>query len=167
MRRIALLAAVAGLAPAAPALAHTATDRGAARVRLLWATINVCDPQDHAGLVGVRGSMPGAADADVELFMRFGLQFFRPSTSRWVTLTGADSGWVDVGSGDARARQAGRTLKVRPPTGRAILVRGVVLFEWREATTVLRHTRRLTTGGHPGTVGADPATVSAPMCSVG
>jgi len=155
---LALLAAGAVAAPAAPA---------EARSRLLWATVNVCDTAGHPDGIGIRGSMPGTGEGADRLFMRFRVQF-RGRGGRWRTIGPAgDSGWVDVGSGRAKARQAGRTFTVRPPgAGRAFVLRGLVLFQWRRGSTVLRRARRVTRGGHPRTPGADPPDASAATCTI-
>jgi hypothetical protein len=155
---LAVLAAVAVAAPAPPA---------AARSKLLWATVNVCDTAGHPDGIGIRGAMPGTGDAADRLFMRFRVQF-RGRGGRWRALGPAgDSGWVDAGSGRARARQAGRTFTVTPPArGGAFLLRGVVAFQWRRGGRVVRRARTRTRGGHPGTAGADPPSASAATCTV-
>jgi hypothetical protein len=166
----ALAGAVSLLALAGPALAGpAAADRsGAARDPLLWATVNVCDTPGHPDGMGVRGSMPGTGDRGDELFMRLQLQFFRRSDGRWRTLRSADSGFLDLGHGAARARQAGRTFTLMPPGAgqQAFLLRGLVTFDWRRDGEVVRRVRRLTSAGHPGTGGADPAGFSAATCSI-
>jgi hypothetical protein len=166
----ALAGAVSLLALAGPALAGpAAADRsGAARDPLLWATVNVCDTPGHPDGMGVRGSMPGTGDRGDELFMRLQLQFFRRSDGMWRTLRRADSGFLDLGNGAARARQAGQTFTLMPPAaGRpAFLLRGLVIFDWRRDGQVVRRLRRLTSGGHPGTGGADPDGFSAATCSI-
>jgi hypothetical protein len=155
---LALLTAGAVWAPAAPA---------AQRSKLLWATVNVCDTAGHPDGIGVRGSMPGTGDAADRLFMRFRIQF-RGRGGRWRAIGPAgDSGWVDVGSGRARARQAGRTFTVVPPTrGGAFVLRGVVVFQWRRGGRVVRRGRARTRAGHPGTAGADPPSASAATCTI-
>ncbi len=154
---LAMLATGAVAAPAAPA----------ARSKLLWATVNVCDTPGHPDGIGIRGSMPGTGDAADRLFMRFRIQF-RGREGRWRAIGPAgDSGWVAAGSGRARARQAGRTFTVTPPAaGRAFVLRGVVLFQWRRGSAVVRRARRVTRGGHRGTAGADPPGASAATCTI-
>ena len=39
-------------------------------------------------------------------------------------------------------------------------------FEWRRGTKVLRHVQAVTTGGHRGVSGADPAGYSAATCAI-
>ena len=155
---LAVLAAVAAAAPGAAA---------APRSKLLWATVNVCDTAGHPDGVGIRGSMPGTGVASDRLFMRFRLQF-RGRRGGWRAIGPAgDSGWVDAGSGRARARQAGRTFTVTPPArGRAFVLRGVVVFQWRRGGQILHRARTLTRAGHPGTAGADPAGASAATCTI-
>jgi hypothetical protein len=140
----------------------------AVRESQAWATINVCDTTGYPDGVGIRGSMPGTGDRRDMLFMRLQVQFYR-SSGAWVSLGRAgDSGFLELGHGDVRARQAGRTFTVMPPpSGRpAFLMRGLVTFEWRRDGTVVRRARRLTTAGRPGTPGADPSDYSAATCAV-
>jgi hypothetical protein len=151
---LALLAALA-IAPA-----------GASAARAPWATVNVCDTAAHPDTVGVRGSMPGLAGA--ELFMRFQLQLQHDDGS-WSLLDSADSGFVDVGRARTRTtKQAGHSFGLTPPAaGHVYTVRGLVTFEWRAKDgTVLRHARRATTSGHRSTAGADPAGFSAAECNI-
>src|SRR4051812_50184687 len=90
-------------------MAVPAPDRGAARERSPWATVNVCDTVGHPDGVGVRGWMPGTGDRRDELFMRIQLQFLRRSDSTWRALGGSgDSGVVDVGTGTARRGRPNR-----------------------------------------------------------
>jgi hypothetical protein len=163
------LAGLALLAGPAAALAGPENDRRAvAREPLLWATVNVCDTVGHPDGMGVRGSMPGTGDRRDELFMRLQVEFRRADGLwRGVGRSG-DSGFIDLGHGGARARQAGRTFTVTPPAASkpAFLLRGLVTFEWRRDGEVLRRARRATTAGHSGTLGADPPDFSAAACSI-
>jgi hypothetical protein len=133
-----------------------------------WATVNVCDTVGHPDGVGIRGSMPGTGTRRDELFMRLQVQF-RRANGTWAGIGRAgDSGFLDLGRGDVRARQSGRTFTLVPPVvGRpAYVLRGLVTFDWRRNGTVVRRVRRLTAAGHPGTPGADPAGFSAATCSI-
>ncbi len=134
----------------------------------VWATVNVCDTVGHPDGMGVRGAMPGTGDRRDELFMRFELQFRRADGTWRDVARGGDSGFIDVGNGGARVRQAGRTFTLSPPgSGQsAYVLRGLVTYEWRRADTVSRRARRVTTGGHDDTPGADPSNFSAPTCSI-
>jgi hypothetical protein len=135
----------------------------------VWATINVCDTTGYPDGVGIRGSMPGTGDRRDTLFMRLQVQFYRPSDAAWRSLGRAgDSGLLELGHGDIRGRQAGRTFTVMPPaSGRpAYLIRGLVTFEWRRDGAVTRRVRRLTSPGHPGTPGADPQDFSSATCAI-
>ncbi len=160
---VAALALLAALLSAPDARAQTGRPAGP------WATVNVCDTAAQPDSVGVRGSMPGTGDSADELFMRFELQYMRRRDGRWMRIGRAgDSGFVDVGHGDARTRQAGRTFAVAPPAdGRpAYLLRALVTFEWRRDDVVVRRTRRVTQGLRPATPGADPPGFSAATCSI-
>lgn len=132
-----------------------------------WATVNVCDTAANPDTVGVRGSMPGLANG-AALFMRFQLQLQRDDGS-WRLLSSADSGFIDAGRARARAtRQAGHSFVLTPPpAGNVYTVRGLVTFEWRAKDgTPLRRARRITSGGHRSTAGADPAGFSAAECTL-
>jgi hypothetical protein len=161
---VALLAALPSAGVAAPR--HNAAD--AVRDASPWATVNVCDTVGHPDGIGIRGSMPGTGDRRDELFMRIQVQF-RRADGTWARIgRAADSGFVDVGDGDAKVRQAGRTFTLMPPDAGqpAFVLRGLVTFEWRRDDTVLRRARRLTGAGHPDTPGADPTDFSAATCSI-
>jgi hypothetical protein len=134
-----------------------------------WATVNVCDSAAYPDSIGIRGSMPGTGDRKVDMFMRFRVQFFNSRSGRWRNLVpGGDSGWVRVGNAKHRTRQSGHTFTIAPPAPGQdpFLLRGVVTFEWRRGTTVIHHARRLTTAGHPNTVGSDPPGFTAAICSI-
>jgi hypothetical protein len=134
----------------------------------LWATVNVCDTVGHPDSIGIRGSMPGSGERAEVMFMRFQVQVFDQTNARWHNLAGADSGFVELGSGRARARQSGNTFTITPPRAGAApyLLRGMVSFEWREDGAVVRHARKSTTVAHPNTAGSDPAGFSAATCSI-
>ena len=139
---------------------------GALAARAPWATVNICDSAANPDTVGVRGSMPGLAGA--QLFMRFQLQLQR-NDGGWRALASADSGFIAVGRPRVRAtRQAGHSFVLTPPAaGQVYTVRGLVTFEWRSKDgTVLRRARRATSGGHRSTAGADPAGFSAAECTI-
>jgi hypothetical protein len=169
-RLLAALLLGGALALPTPALAGPAPDASARAPRdaLLWATINVCDTVGHPDGVGVRGSMPGTGDRRDSLFMRLQLQYLT-SDGRWRGIgRSGDSGFLALGRGDARVRQAGRTFTVTPPgEGRpAFVLRGLVTFEWRRDDEIVRRARRATQTGRAGTPGPPPADFSAATCSV-
>jgi hypothetical protein len=142
---------------------------GSGRDAQPWATVNVCDTTGYPDGVGVRGSMPGSGDRRETMFMRLEVQFLRASDGRWIRVgRGGDSGFIELGHAAVRGRQAGRTFTVMPPAGGrpAFVMRGLVTYEWRRDGAVVRRARRLTTAGHPGTPGADPADYTAATCSV-
>jgi Ser/Thr protein kinase RdoA (MazF antagonist) len=100
--------------------------------------------------------------------MRLQLQFQR-SDGTWRRLgRSGDSGFLALGRGDAKLRQAGRTFTMTPPAeGQAAFVlRGLATFEWRRDGDVIRRARRATSAGHETTPGADPPGYSAATCSV-
>ena len=154
-----LLAVLIALALAPPASSAPAPEP--------WATVNVCDTETRPNQIGIRGSMPGLG-RKLRLLMRFRVQY-QDSEGRWqLARTGADSGWRSVGTGRRGEYDAGWTFEFKPPaSGGAHVLRGAVSYEWRRAGgRVVRHERRFTEAGHPGTSGAEPADFSAATCSI-
>lgn len=134
---------------------------------LLWATVNLCDTSMSPDTVGIRGSMPGSGVAAERMFMRFGLEYLTAQGGDWRSIgASGDSGWISVGSGKYRRRQAGRNFTVRPPGSGAFRLRGVVRFEWRRGGRVTASAVERTSAGHAPTAGADPADYSAAVCDV-
>ncbi len=160
---------------AAPAAAGAATTTGKHHgahsilaSRLLWATVDVCNPPDQKDTIGIRGSMPGDGVADETMYMRFRIQYRDAKTGDWLDISAnADSGWVAVGSSSYRVREAGRSFEFRPAPGTpAYRLRGLVFFQWRRGTTVVRSTTRYTQIGHVSAAGADPKDYSASTCII-
>lgn len=134
---------------------------------LLWATVNVCDTATHPDTIGIRGSMPGSGDRDERMFMRFKVQYLSAKDSKWHNIgPSGDTGFIPVGSGKYRARQAGRYFTIRPPATGSFLLRGFVTYEWRVDGEVVRTARKRTTAGHPNTSGADPKGFNAASCKI-
>jgi hypothetical protein len=168
------LVAAAGLSSASPP-ALAASSATQARVsahslmqsRLLWATIDVCDPTDQPNTVGIRGSMPGDGSPSDTMFMRFQVQSMNKTTNHWTNpASGASSGFVKVGSG-ATPRQGGRTFTFGSSAAKAAFtLRGVVVFQWRHGSTVVASTSRTTSAGRQSLAGADPAGFSAASCVI-
>jgi hypothetical protein len=151
------LAAVLSMAPVASAQQDPEP--------LLWATVNVCDTDDHPDTIGIRGSMPGTGRATDRMYMRFQVQF-QASDGTWRPLSsGGLSAWALVGRGTWEARQSGYSFRVSPPEG-SVRLRGVVRFEWRRRGRVVRREIRATEGGHRSTAGADPPRYSRATCVV-
>jgi hypothetical protein len=132
---------------------------------LLWATVNVCDTEDHPDTIGIRGSMPGNGRRSDRMYMRFEVQF-RASDGTWRPLSsGGMSDWEAVGRGNWEARQSGYSFRVSPPEG-TVRLRGIVRFEWRRGRRVVRRAVRATEAGHRSTAGADPPRYSRATCVV-
>lgn len=157
--------ATAGQAATAPARHKTHSILSS---RLLWATVDVCNPPDQKDTIGVRGSMPGDGAYGETMFMRFRIQYRDAKTGDWLDISAnADSGYVNVGSGRYRVREAGRSFVFSPaPRSPAYRLRGLVVFQWRHGTTVVRSTSRYTQGGHVSAAGADPKNYSASTCII-
>lgn len=167
MRRLCIT--LLALALLAPATAGAGDKPSIYANKRLWSTVNVCDTVGHPDSIGIRGSMPGSGDRREEMFMRFQVQYYAPEERRWHNLgTGADSGFIDVGSARFRTRESGRTFTITPPRPGIPphLLRGVVTFEWREGGEVVRRARKRTVTGHPKTKGADPVGFTAATCTI-
>ncbi|HXB14859.1 MAG TPA: hypothetical protein VNV44_03850 [Solirubrobacteraceae bacterium] len=138
------------------------------RSRELWATIDVCSPADEQNYVGVRGSMPGDRHAHDKMYMRFRLEYMNTTKKTWADLTSATSPtFVYVGPGSG-VRQGGRSFQLVPRTGKpAVMLRGVVEYQWRRGKTVVQSTSRATGPGHKSVAGADPPGYSSATCSIG
>ncbi len=135
--------------------------------RVLWATIDVCNPTDQPNTIGIRGSMPGDAQAHDTMYMRFRLQYMNPKSKIWTDLSkGASSSYAGVGTG-ASARQAGRSFQLSPVPGQpAFELRGVVSFQWRRGKLIVAQGSRPTSAGRESLAGSDPAGFSTAACSL-
>lgn len=171
-RTLALGTAVTALAavasPGAIAAGGATPRRALLTSRRLWATVDVCNPRDQPDTVGVRGSMPGNGDSGDRMYMSFRLQVMAPSTQHWSELAGATAPeYLAVGSGSS-SRQGGSSFVIKPVAGKpAVVLRGIVEFQWRRGSKVLARASRPTTAGHVSLAGADPAGFSAASCSIG
>jgi hypothetical protein len=96
------------------------------------------------------------------------VQYFRPSTQKWApTDATVDSGFQSVGSAKYRRRESGWNFSITPPPeGQTYRLRGIVSFQWRVGTKVVRKAQKRTHSGHKGTFGADPAGYSAAECII-
>jgi hypothetical protein len=162
-RRVAACALAVGAVAVAPALA--AEPSPTPRSPLLWATINVCNPKDHPGTIGIRGSMPGTGDAHESMFMQFRVEYLRARV--WTNIgASGESPFEAAGSATSRSRQVGVDFRIDASTGRHYLLRGVVTFQWRRHGRAVATTLRSTTTGHDTGAGADPPGYSAAVCSM-
>lgn len=168
MRRATALIGASALLVAPAAAAPRNEEPSIYKSPLLWATVNVCDTVDHPNAVGFRASMPGSGIKQERMYVRFQVQYFRSSDSRWHNIgPGGDSGFIFVGSGKYRARQTGRTFTLKAPKeGQVFIVRGAVTYEWRRDGEVVRRARKRTRSNHPDTRGSDPAGFSAAKCEI-
>jgi len=142
----------------------TAARSAGARPLQPWATVNRCDTTTYPDQIGIRAGMPGIART-ASMFMRFRVQY--QDGAEWRTVAGADSGWSRIAKGRRREYNAGWTFGFDPPAaGGALVLRGMVSYQWRRAKRVVRRGRRFTETGHPGTAGADPAGFSAATCAI-
>jgi hypothetical protein len=166
-RRAPALAVVLLLVAPAAADAAERKPRSIHQSKDLWATVNICDTERHPNAIGIRGSMPGSGFRDERMWMRFQVQYKRPSDGKWHnTGPAGDSGFVRVGSARIKRREAGRTFTLDPPAQGAWRLRGVVTFEWRRDGEVVRRARKQTTRGHTIARGGDPKGFSASRCVI-
>jgi hypothetical protein len=163
VRFLALLILVALALPATASAQERTIDKSP----LLWSTVNLCDTARHPDTMGIRASMPGSGRRGERMFMRFKAQFFSEVDNRWHNFTSAvpRSGWIDVGHGGYRARQSGWRFPFEPRKGQQFELRGVVNFEWRKGTRVVRRAAKRTRGGHRTAV-SDPRGFSSATCRV-
>ncbi len=168
----------AAIAPTAPTTATTTTasldaagtpvKRSLLSSRELWATVDVCTPEDQPDTVGVRGSMPGdPRERGTAMYMRFQLQYKEAKSGAWTDLAhGAESGFIEVGTGRA-ARQGGTSFQLSPAkSGPGYTLRGLVTFQWRHQGQVVHETDRTTSAGHQSLAGSDPPGYSAAECVI-
>ena len=103
--------------------------------------------------IGIRGSMPGLKRR-ATLRMRFRVQYLAPD-GRWLAVRrNADSRWRKVGLRSGGRIESGWSFEFAPPRSGDAVLRGVVNFQWRQGSKVIRSARRITEGGHISTVGA-------------
>ena len=167
-RRFLLILLLLGLLLAAPAGAAVRSDREIKRSKDLWATVNVCDTPARPNIIGIRGSMPGSGRLET-LQMRFQVHYLdRAGDGKWHNLeSGADSGWVRVGTARNRPLESGYSFTFAPPAGGGVsTLRGAVTFRWRRKNRTVRRFRELTEVGHRSTRGADPPNFSAATCDL-
>ncbi len=162
--RAALLLALALPALGAPSIASAASIK---RSPVLWSTVDVCNTSRHPLTVGVRGSMPGSGVAKERMFMRFRLQYRNPAGAWSYVGAQADSGYVPVGAATFPARQSGHSFQIAPRSGTTYVLRGVVSFEWRRGSRVVRHAQKATSAGRRTGPGSDPNGYSAAACTLG
>lgn len=133
---------------------------------LLWSTIDVCNTTAHPNTIGIRGSMPGTADAHELMYMSFRVEYRGPA-GHWHYLAGAGgSRFVLVGNGSFVARQAGQDFQIAPRPSSTYVLRGVAIFEWRLHGRTIATEVRATRAGHTATAGADPPGFSAAICRI-
>lgn len=158
MRRLILLALVATV----PATAGAATIDKSPR---LWATVNICDSEQSPDTLGIRASMPGSGKQGERMWMKFKVQYKAASDGKWHNFVaeGTDSDFVPVGAAKYKQRQSGWSFPFTLEPGQQYELRGVVNFEWRKGTKVVRRAVKATTAGHRTSV-AEPSRYSAATC---
>ena len=159
-RRFSPFLAVLALALMLPATA------AARRASNLWATVNVCDTVGSPDTIGIRARMPGDGTRR-RMWMRFRTQFYSQDDYAWkYVASGGQSRWVEVGSALFAYKETGYEFSFdAPAAGSTFLLRGVVQFQWRRGSRVIRRAHKFTEAGHR-TRGADPRDFSAARCRI-
>ena len=157
-----LLVLLIVLLVAAPAHAQRSIDKS----RHLWATVNVCDTEQSPNTIGLRASMPGSGKRTERMWMRFRVQY-KAADGTWKDFSsrGTNSGFVPVGSARFKARQSGWKFPFEPDAGQRFELRGIVNFQWRRGTRVVRRATKQTTPGHNVAI-AEPEGYSAATCEI-
>jgi hypothetical protein len=145
------------LALAASATATASASHVRAREPKVWATVNVCDTEQHPNVIGIRAALPARR---ARAALRFRVQYHDLAADRWRWVRAADSGWRKAG----HARETGWSFEVTDD-GTPIL-RGVVDYRWTRLGKVVRRAHRITETGHKSTAGADPPGFSAATCRI-
>ena len=132
----------------------------------LWATVNVCDTERNPDTIGIRARMPGDGTRR-RMYMRFRTQFYSQDDFSWKYVReGGTSPWVLAGSARFLFKETGYEFRFDPPgAGESYMLRGVVEFQWRRGSRVIKRKRKFTEGGHR-TRGADPRGFSAERCRI-
>jgi len=142
-RRAAILAALVTTMLSVPA-------SGAGTAAGPWATVNLCDPADRPGAMGVRAGVPAGPGAQ---WLRVRVEWYDATASRWTTATGGDGGWARLGDGKRGVRGGTTFTFPVPAAGRVLLLRGTVRVEWRRGKRVLRKRTVRTSAGHAAQAG--------------
>ncbi len=139
------------LAALVPALAGAVAAPAAARSAHSWATVNLCDPPDSPGAVGVRvGMHPGRGSQ----WIRVRIQYFDPASGRYrAAAGGGDGGWTRLGDGTTGVRGGTTFHFAVPAAGHQLILRGVVSLQWRRGTRTVRRGRVQTRAGHTEAAG--------------
>jgi hypothetical protein len=139
----------------------------AERSKMLWATVNVCQPKGkHAaagGSLGVRGQMPTLGFAST-LSMTIQLNRYSAKSKSFVALPyGTARTTVSPGTFAADLHQDGAVFPFSGPAG---LLNATVTFGWTRAGKLLGSTTQQTTAGHRDAAGGRPAHYSTAQCQL-
>ena len=161
-----LIVPLLALVLAAPSAGAVRSDGSLKRSKDLWATVNVCDTPARPNVIGIRGSMPASGRLET-LEMRFQVHYLdRAGDGKWHNLeSGADSGYIRVGTARKRPLESGYSFTFTPPAGGSTL-RGVITYRWRARGRTVRSFREITEAGHRSTRGADPVGFTAATCEL-
>ena len=147
--------AEAATRPPTPAQIRSAL-RTATRSKLLWATIDSCNPAGNH-TVGIRGEMP-ALPFPAHLLMVVTVQEWSPTAHRYVTVPGRWKLGGDVFSAGSVVQNG---VRIRWSSQVTLIAR--IDFEWFRDGKLLGSTSRVTSTGHAG---ADRSGSSVSACSI-
>jgi hypothetical protein len=133
----------------------------AERSRQLWATINVCDPSNRRGTVGVRAQIPALGFA-ARLGMTFRLQYLDPTSRRFIAVPGVSRTMWFGRFGSRGVLQDGIEYQFAGP----VTLRAQVTFTWQRSGRTLGTAGRLSQGHVTNVRDADPAGYSRATCTI-
>jgi hypothetical protein len=136
----------------------------AAATKNLWATVNICDTQNHPNAIGIRARAPGDGSKE-NIWMRFFVQYQK--NGAWTNVKkGGSSAWRKIGTAEFKWREGGVTFPFDLKPGDGYLMRGLVKIEWRLHGNVLRRAQGYTSANHHAAGGGDPKGYSAATCFI-
>lgn len=117
-----------------------------------WATVNLCDPAQRPGAMGVRVGVPAGPG---QQWIRVRAEWYDATSKRWTAATGGDGGWSKLGSGKRGVRGGTTFTFPVPVAGKVLLLRGVVNVEWRRGKDVRQMRTVRTRPGHAAQAGGN------------
>ncbi len=135
--------------------------------RNLWATIDVCNPEDQPNAVGIRGSMPGDHQAADKMYMSFRLQYLDAKTKRWTAVSKGAPRTTCPSAAAALGARAGASFELEADARRVHAARRRRLPVAPRQAGAAAARRAPRAPGTSAVAGADPAGYSAAECVIG
>ena len=145
-----------------PAQIKAAVQR-AERSRQLWATVNICNTRGHPHTIGIRGQMPALGYTST-MSMTITIDYFDPQRNRFVP-DRAVVRFVPLGDPANGLWQGGVRFSFRKPAT-AVLLRGMVTYQWKRGGKVVGRTTRYTVHGIKQVDDSDPPGYSTATCNL-